>query len=90
MSSDESWRHALDQALDARDVCLARAVKAEAEVARLRAGVQEEIQDAREQAVTNEEGFSYRAGNNLFNGGAAQAQRDIADALEALLKGGSS
>ncbi len=47
----------------------------QAEVERLRAGIREIIDEEREQATANEEGFSYRHGNNLFNGGAATAQR---------------
>ncbi len=56
-----------------------------AECARVRLELLELIQEESEQASANEAGFSYRHGNNLFNGGAAVAARRIVGALREIL-----
>ena len=59
------------------------------EVARLRAAIEEQIQDWKEQASADESGWSYRRGNNEFNAGAAFVLRHYEGALADILKGGA-
>ncbi len=56
------------------------------EVDLLRAGIAEVIEDWREQATADENGWSYRRGNNTFNEGAASVLRHTLPELEAILR----
>lgn len=60
--------------------------KAEAEIVRLRSAIQEVIADWKEQVTANENGWSYRRGNNTFNEGAAFVLQHTLSELEDIIK----
>ncbi len=55
------------------------------EAERVRAQISELIQDLEDQILTDENGWSYRDGNNRFNEGAAFAERLMVNSLKEII-----